>query len=175
MRNFRLDDADAGRVWDVHTSLDNLERLYKRGDDPLKTKREATTEHLSQEIGAERNSVAYQELVHSLNVMQDLKANDQGGRNTWQSRQRGGQGEPFYRDPEGFEQGISMWINFGMDIFAEKWGRRQCNLREAGLVEDDAWKMVKDWENVDVQKQFEVDREKEAKEQMSKAWKKSPA
>lgn len=81
---------------------------------------------------------------------------------------RGGQGEPFYRDPEGFEKGILMWMDFGRDVFREKWGRGPCDLREAGLVEGDAWRVVKDWENADVQKQFRLDREKEAKEQVIK-------
>ena len=81
---------------------------------------------------------------------------------------RGGQGEPFYRDPEGFEKGIWMWMNFGRDVFTEKWGRGPCDLREAGLVEGDAWKVVKDWENPDVRKQFRLDREKEVQEQVIK-------
>lgn len=163
MRKFRIEGADAGRVWDVHTSLDNLERLYKRGGDPPKetAKREGVIE-------VQRNSAAYQELVHSLNVMQNLKMDDGGGRNTWQARQRGGQGEPFYRDPEGFEKGIWMWMDFGRDVFTEKWGRGPCDLREAGLVEEDAWRLVKDWENPKVQKQFILEREKEAKKQVIK-------
>ena len=81
---------------------------------------------------------------------------------------RGGQGEPFYRNPEGFEKGIWMWMDFGRDVFTEKWGRGPCDLREAGLVEEDAWRVVKDWENPDVQKQFRLDREEEAKEQLIK-------
>lgn len=163
MRKFRIEGADAGRVWDVHTSLDNLERLYKRGGDPPQAtaKREGAPE-------VQRNSAAYQELVHSLNVMQNLKMNAEGGRNTWQGRQRGGQGEPFYRDPEGFEKGIWMWMDFGRDVFTEKWGRGPCDLREAGLVEEDAWRLVKDWENPAVQKKFRLEREKEANQQLLK-------
>ncbi|KAF6221507.1 hypothetical protein HO133_002363 [Letharia lupina] len=170
MREFRIEGAEAGRVWDVHTSLDDLERLYKRGADSPKAtaKREGATEILPREPEGQRNSAVYQELVHSLNLLQDLKSNAEGGRNTWQARQRGGHGEPFYRDPEGFEKGIWMWMDFGRDVYTEKWGRGPCNLREAGLVEEDAWRLVKDWENADVQKQFRLDREKEAKEQVIK-------
>ena len=61
-----------------------------------------------------------------------------------------------------------MWMNFGRDVFTEKWGRGPCDLREAGLVEGDAWKVVKDWENPDVRKQFRLDREKEVQEQVIK-------
>lgn len=129
--------------------------------------------------------------MHSLNVLQNLKSNAEGGRNTWQARQRGtyiselslplnkscdvnieicvgGQGEPFFRDLEGFEKGILIWIDFGRDMFAEKWGKGPCDLREAGLEEQDAWRVVKDWEKPKVQKQYRLDREKEAKEQMIK-------
>ena len=170
MRKFRIEGAEAGRVWDVHTSLDNLERLYKRRVGPTKTTatREGALESPPRESEVQRNSATYQELVHSLDVLQNLKTNAEGGRNTWQARQRGGQGEPFYRDPEGFEKGIWMWMDFGRDVYTEKWGRGQCDLREAGLVEGDAWRLVKDWENPDVQKQFKMDREKEAKEKVIK-------
>ena len=56
-----------------------------------------------------------------------------------------------------------MWIDFGRDVYTEKWGRGQCDLREAGLVELDAWRLVKDWENPDVQKQFRLDKEMKPK------------
>ena len=141
MRKFRIEGAEAGRVWDVHSSLDNLEQLYKRGDDSSKpeAKTESAADLLPREPKAQRNSADYGKLVHSLNVLQDLKSSAEGGRNTWQARQRGGQGEPFYRDPEGFEKGILMWMDFGRDVFTEKWGRGPCDLRVAGLEEQDAW------------------------------------
>ena len=170
MRNFRIEGAEAGRVWDVHTSLDNLEQLYKRGGDAPKpkAKREGAIELQPRVPEVQRNSADYRELVQSLDVLQNLKSNAEGGRNTWQARQRGGQGEPFYRDPEGFEKGIWMWMDFGRDVYTEKWGRGPCDLRAAGLVEEDAWRLVKDWENPDVQKQFALARKKEAKAQVAK-------
>lgn len=61
-----------------------------------------------------------------------------------------------------------MWMDFGRDVFTEKWGRGPCDLREAGLVEGDAWGVVKDWESPDVQKQYMLDRAKEAKKQVIK-------
>ena len=158
MRKFRIEDAEAGRVWDVHTALDKLERLYRRDDNLSNSTvlRQGSTK-------VQRNSTAYQDLVHSLDEMQILKSNAEGGRNTWQARQRGGQGEPFYRDPEGFERGIWMWMDFGREVFTAKWGRGACNLREAGLGEDDAWRMVKDWENPEIQKNYSLNEEKEVK------------
>ena len=91
MRQFKIETAEAGRVWDVHNSLDDLERLYKRSKDrpEANAKREGARKVLSREPEVQRNSAAYQELVRSLDVLQNLKSDDKGGRNTWQGRQRG--------------------------------------------------------------------------------------
>ena len=91
MANFRIEGAEAGRIWDVHTSLDSLEQLYRRSNDDPKAnaKREGAKELLSREPEVQRNSTTYQELVHNLNVLQNLKSNAEGGRNSWQARQRG--------------------------------------------------------------------------------------
>jgi hypothetical protein len=72
--------------------------------------------------------------------------NGNGDRNTWQARQRGGQGEPFYRDPDGFEQGVKMWIDTGRSVFAEKWGHRGCDIAKAGVRPEDAWQLERDWD-----------------------------
>ena len=91
MRKFKIEPAEAGRVWDVHNSLDDLERLYKRSKDEPKVnaKRGGAGKLLSREPEVQRNSAAYRELVHSLDVLQNLKSSDKGGRNTWQGRQHG--------------------------------------------------------------------------------------
>ncbi|AEO71801.1 uncharacterized protein THITE_2148402 [Thermothielavioides terrestris NRRL 8126] len=67
-------------------------------------------------------------------------------RNTWQIRQRGGQGEPFYRDAEGFETGVKMMIDTGRAVFAEKWGHRGCDIAKAGRTPEDAWRLERDWD-----------------------------
>ncbi|KAI9800663.1 MAG: hypothetical protein M1825_003985 [Sarcosagium campestre] len=92
------------------------------------------------------NSPAWLEMVHELDAMQVAKNSAKGGRNFWQRRQSGGQGEPFYRDPEGFERALVMTIDRGRDIFAEKWGHRECNLIASGLGAKDAWRVDHDWD-----------------------------
>ncbi|GAB1312850.1 hypothetical protein MFIFM68171_03060 [Madurella fahalii] len=67
-------------------------------------------------------------------------------RNTWQMRQAGGQGEPFYRDPEGFEVGVRMMIDTGRAVFAEKWGHRGCDIARTGVKAEDAWRLERDWD-----------------------------
>lgn len=85
-------------------------------------------------------------LEKTLDNMFHSKEAQSGGRNTWQFRQTGGQGDPFYRDSLGFEEGIRMTIDHGRKVFAEKWGHRDCDIRAIGLKPEDAWKMEHDWD-----------------------------
>lgn len=78
-------------------------------------------------------------LLHS----QLLKRNDTE-RNSWQHRQKGGSGEPFYYDPEGFETALQMTIETGIKINEEKWGHKGCDLIGAGRKWGDAWRVGKD-------------------------------
>lgn len=70
-------------------------------------------------------------------------------RNAWQRRQQGGQGEPFYRDPEGFESGLQMHIAVGRQVYADKWGHRGCDLDVMGVRTEDAWHLEHDWDQED--------------------------
>lgn len=155
MKGFKLQDANAAKIWDVSTSLDDLMMLYQRGVKATKSKKDISVR--AEEGAAQLNSPIYQDLLRTLDHMQHQKSSDSAGRNTWQVHQRGGQGEPFYRDAEGFEEAISMTMNFGRKVFEQKWGRGPCNLREAGLVEGDAWKVLLDWEAPEVQAQAKKD------------------
>ncbi|KAK3320554.1 hypothetical protein B0T19DRAFT_387177 [Cercophora scortea] len=78
--------------------------------------------------------------------MEEAKLADEGGRNTWQTRQTGGQGEPFAKDPEGFEIGVRMFIDAGRSVFAEKWGHRGCDIAPMGIKGEDAWRLQRDWD-----------------------------
>ncbi|PSR75483.1 hypothetical protein BD289DRAFT_379278 [Coniella lustricola] len=76
--------------------------------------------------------------------MQAVKYIDGGSwRNLWQLRQGGGQGEPFYRDQEGFQIGLDTQIEVGRRVFSEKWGHRGCDIFDR--TADDAWKLQRDW------------------------------
>ncbi|KAI4146766.1 MAG: hypothetical protein L6R39_003325 [Caloplaca ligustica] len=172
MKNFTIEDAKAGLVYDVASAIDDLEMFYRRR--PKKGKREDAPDPPPAEPPAPiikadgRNSPEYHELLNKLDEMQRSKNEDKAGRNTWQARQQGGHGEPFYRDGPGFEEGISMMMDFGRDVFEAKWGRGPCNLREAGLGEDDAWRVVKDWEKEEVQRKAREDRERDSKQRLKK-------
>lgn len=161
MKNFTIEDAKAGRVWDVDSALDDLEILYHRGE--LEKAGEKRDDTPSSETG-QRNSPKYRDIIQKLDDMGHAKSSREGGRNTWQAQQKGGQGEPFYRDSDGFEKGIQMTMDLGRDVFVEKWGRGGCDLRDAGLKEGDAWRVVKDWEKPEVQRQARKDAARNAKE-----------
>jgi hypothetical protein len=91
------------------------------------------------------DSELYKQLVNTLDRMQGSKAEGKRGRNTWQGRQMGGEGDPFYRDSEGFEQAIQMTIGHGRAVFSEKWGHRDCDIVAMGLKPKDAWMVEHDW------------------------------
>ncbi|KAK7978400.1 hypothetical protein PG988_005890 [Apiospora saccharicola] len=65
------------------------------------------------------------------------------GRNTWQWAQRGGDGEPFHYDAGGFEESIGVLTEAGKQVFARKWGHRDCDL--GGYKMGDQWRVEKDW------------------------------
>ena len=90
------------------------------------------------------NSENFITLASTLDRMQNSK-NGGGSRNNWQSRQMGGQGDPFYRDSAGFEQAIQMTIEHGRVVFREKWGHRDCDIVAKGYRPEDAWRVDHDW------------------------------
>ncbi|KAK3293569.1 uncharacterized protein B0H64DRAFT_216363 [Chaetomium fimeti] len=99
-----------------------------------------------EELGGPGYVERWEELVALGEWMQREKyAQGNGMRNTWQVRQRGGQGEPFYRDADGFERGVRMMIETGREVFAEKWGHRGCDVEKTGAVGEDAWRLEMDW------------------------------
>jgi len=122
----------------------------------------------SEEKGIQRSSVMYHEVLRQLDTMQQEKGANKGGRNTWQARQGGGQGEPFYRDPEGFELSLGWLMDFGKKVFYEKWGRDQCDLRDSGMVASDAWRVVLDWEKPGMQKKYWKDKAREDKDRVAR-------
>lgn len=68
-------------------------------------------------------------------------------RNTWQVAQRGGLGEPYYYDAEGFAHAFNILTEAGREIYRVKWGHRDCDLVEGTALKiEDQWRVEKDWE-----------------------------
>jgi hypothetical protein len=140
MAGFSMQDARVGDVYDVGAGMDDLLVLYRREptDDDEPT---------SQKFGKEckRNDKNYRNLKKKLEKMMHKKNNEAKDRNYWQAKQRGGQGEPFYRYSKGFEDSIKLRMEQGREVFRQKWGYRDCDLQRVGLQLDDAWRVEPDW------------------------------
>ena len=146
--------AEAGEVYDVGRSLDDLEILYRRkpkssspSPSEKRTPDNSTTTPPSAYAGDTEedslNSEGYTQLVAQLKNMTESKIQDPY-RNSWQLRQSGGEGEPYYYDPAGFEKALQMQIEAGVKINEEKWGHRGCDLGKVGLSAGDAWQVEHD-------------------------------
>ncbi|KAK6604559.1 hypothetical protein H4I96_05141 [Botrytis cinerea] len=119
MADIMLDTAEAGWVMDVGRTID-LNWLFRRKYNPdMPPKTAADMNKLAEDkIGEE----GFQRLVKLVRAEAEWKNNDPSARNSWQRRQLGGQGEPFHRDPRGFEQALEILIRSGDEIYSEKWG-----------------------------------------------------
>ena len=163
-------DIEIGDFCDVSGSLDDLIVLYRKkrtveagftvdAPPPVEKRAEEMGEPNTSmgkgEIGQgwesdELGSSAYKQLLQVSDSMVRLKnGGDPRGRNTWQARQHGGKGEPYYRDSDGFETAIQMLTQTGRNIYAEKWGHLTCDLLPYGLEAGDEWRVRHDWEEQD--------------------------
>ncbi|KAI5926028.1 hypothetical protein F4810DRAFT_619662 [Camillea tinctor] len=125
----------------------NKERT-NQPDDPDRPSREAELQR-EQEMWpwVEKEGETFTHLTEVAARMQEIKWAEKGVfRNTWQGRQTGGQGEPFYRDPEGYAAGFEILVEAGRRVFADKWGHRGCDLLEMGIEGKDAWRLQRDWD-----------------------------
>lgn len=86
----------------------------------------------------------WKELQVTLEAMAEEKRKDPY-RNSWQLKQKGGQGEPFYYDADGWEKALQMTIETGTKIYEEKWGHKGCDIGNVGLKEGDQWRVEHDW------------------------------
>ena len=169
MLGFATSIADAGRVFDLGQSLDDLEVLYRRKPTAKEqaaaeaivteaTTKEAEKPTRRKETHFRRlswpgstpapgedtlNSTVWHALQIKLEAMMHDKVHGAEIRNAWQTKQTGGQGEPYYREMSGFEEALEITIHAGEAVYRAKWGQKRCDLRKAGLKHEDAWRVVK--------------------------------
>ena len=111
MKDYKMEDAHAGLVYDIANSLDDLLVLYRQT--PAPNSKRKTSPSPSQDTLA---SPAYHNLTQTLDAMQTWKNTNIDGRNVWQHVQGGGQGEPFYIDPDGFDEALWKTGDLGKEI-----------------------------------------------------------
>lgn len=169
MANWSIEDGRAGIVADVSVVLDDLAVLYripgihpsftdpnppppKEGDgkDKRMSKRDDvekanTKSDEKGDANDDENLDAWRALLREAEAMSHYKHGDRG-RNTWQTGQRGGQGEPYHYDAAGLAEALEVITEAGKEVYRRKWGHRDCDLiTGAGLKIDDQWQVEKDW------------------------------
>jgi len=155
MYNYTMNDAFVGYIYDVGTSIPDLRALYREDDAASRSLCPKDTSKEKLQYGP--GDCRFEALIRILDEVQQVKSQHEGGRNFWQGNQAGGQGEPFFTDPEGFNIAIKMTIEHGKAVYKEKWGHDGCDLRKSGLGPEDAWRVEHDWDRPprDEQKQIE--------------------
>ncbi|TKX18164.1 hypothetical protein C1H76_9637 [Elsinoe australis] len=149
MADMKQNDRPNGLIYDVGSSVDDLSVLYRRSPG-------------NPDAEDDRAGPGYIHLRDTCDGMQVFKNSHEGGRNFWQATQSGGQGEPYYKDVDGFEFSVFLTIKHGENVMAEKWGHRGCALRGAGLKAEDAWRVEHDWDYWDRPEHDGLRRELEA-------------
>ncbi len=105
---------------------------------------EVTKKYLEETEEDTIGSENWKQLQDDLEAMAEEKRKDPY-RNSWQLKQKGGQGEPYYYDAEGWEKALQMTIETGNQIYHEKWGHKGCDIQQVGLKEGDQWRVEHDW------------------------------
>ncbi|KAF3903922.1 hypothetical protein ABW21_db0202842 [Orbilia brochopaga] len=121
-RNYTQKDWDAGHIFDLASHLQDLAVLYPAAGEE-----------------SALDTTRFKELKLELERMMGEKQQNKKGRNTWQAVQDGGQGEPFWRNPKGFEKAINFWIEKGRELFKLKWNYPDCDIIKAGRKAGDEW------------------------------------
>ncbi|KAI1158136.1 hypothetical protein F5B18DRAFT_111213 [Nemania serpens] len=150
MKKWSQKDANCGVITDTSVALDDLLALYRdpkitpkfTDPNPPPPKREEDIKPPGMSDPVEY----WKELIRVADSMFHYKHGNRG-RNTWQSGQHGGQGEPFYYNSAGFSEALEVLTEAGKEVYRRKWGHGDCNLIDGGgLKFGDQWRVLKDWE-----------------------------
>ncbi|KAI0846524.1 hypothetical protein F5Y00DRAFT_254596 [Daldinia vernicosa] len=156
MRNWTQKDANCGVITDTSVALDNLLALYRdptitpsfRDPNPPPPPIEDNKQKRDTQItprGPADPLEYWKVLLGVADHMFHYKHSGRG-RNTWQSGQHGGQGEPFYYDSAGFTEALEVLTEAGKEVFRRKWGHLNCDLIVGGgLKFEDQWRVLQDW------------------------------
>ncbi|KAI6086626.1 hypothetical protein F4821DRAFT_126860 [Hypoxylon rubiginosum] len=165
MRNWTQKDANCGVITDTSVALDDLLALYRDPSikpdfrdpnpppppPPPEEKKEGEEKTEKRNVATVARELAdpieyWKVLLATADRMFHYKHGDRG-RNTWQSGQHGGKGEPFYYDSAGFSEALGVLTEAGKEVFRRKWGHGNCDLiGGGGLKFEDQWQVLKDWE-----------------------------
>ncbi|KAI1108180.1 hypothetical protein F5Y14DRAFT_437134 [Nemania sp. NC0429] len=154
MRNWSQKDANCGVITDTSVALDDLLALYRdpkvmpkfTDPNPPPPKKREERDGEGESPGMNDPVEYWKALIRVADSMFHYKHGNRG-RNTWQSGQHGGQGEPFYYDSAGFSEALEVLTEAGKEVYRRKWGHRDCDLIDGGgLKFEDQWHVLKDWD-----------------------------
>lgn len=161
MRNWSQLDANCGVITDTSVALDDLLALYrdpsvtpkftdpnppapKEEEDEIKERDEIPA--AGREEPGMGDPVEYWKVLLKVADSMFHYKHGERGRNTWQSGQHGGQGEPYYYDAAGFSEALEVLTEAGKEVYRRKWGHRDCDLiKGGGLRFADQWRVLKDF------------------------------
>ena len=121
LHGYTKDDVRAGYIFDITRTVGDVESKFFPGPNDRD----------------KLNSLRFQALLGELKALQDEKP--ENARNKWQGDRKGGQGDPWTYDPDGFQK---MWwetASFGRELYKKKWGTEECRLDENGVKLKDAF------------------------------------
>ncbi|KAI0401730.1 hypothetical protein F4802DRAFT_618427 [Xylaria palmicola] len=164
MKNWSQRDANCGVITDTSVALDDLLALYRdpkvtpgfTDPNPPPPPPPAENGNVQRAVAARDEGAAppniedpveyWKALLRVADSMFHYKHGDRG-RNTWQSGQHGGQGEPFYYDSAGFSEALEVLTEAGKEVYRRKWGHDNCDLIVGGGLDfGDQWRVLKDWD-----------------------------
>lgn len=131
LNGFTKDDVRAGRIFDLPSAITDPEAKFFPPSVDKSSSGETSTD-------SGLNSKRYQTLFAELQKLESEKPEHH--RNQWQSSDKGGRGEPWTYDPQGFQQ---MWwdtADIGRELYKKKWGTSECRLDEHGVTLSDEWR-----------------------------------
>jgi len=136
----KSDKEKAAKEAEEKTAIDKAAKLAEAVNPPP-VKRNTTT--------MPADPVEYFRILNQLGIdMGQHKYRDKDNlRNTWQTAQRGGVGEPFHYDAVGFGKAFEILTEAGKGVYREKWGHRDYDLASGTALRlEDQWRVEKDWE-----------------------------
>ena len=132
-----LSGVDAGHIWDVAACLADVSVFFRQNTTKARESCEpgdidaaaaAAVADMSMDAKAYgRCDCRFYALRRMLETIYHDKQTHKGGRNLWQAKQTGGQGEPFWQYPEGFEKALLMQAEHGRKVFERKWAYSGCD------------------------------------------------
>lgn len=149
MLGFTTDEVQVGHIFDVANNVTDPEtKFFPSASSTAKNPPRRRFGNAEKRDGdkdshdEKPNSDRFKALLAELKVFEEEKKANSKGRNTWQNKQKGGQGEPWTYDPAGFQSAWWQMAEAGRKLYKSKWGTGECNLRQDGKVLGDMWKHV---------------------------------